>query len=124
MKKILVSLFAVLMLATPALGARLSGSVSVPDGTWSGMVTATVSVPELPKNSTPAYVFGQCYVGDEYVWAKYHDVVGNSSEVGPLDSRLWPNGDAECVATLGYFTRNGFGKWVPLATDTFHVEAL
>ncbi len=95
--------------------------ITVPDALYAGMTTATVN-----PGGANTYVFVQCYApdfGGKYVYAAYFPVdSSNHAAVGPLWSTLWPQGDASCKAQEGYFTKNGFGRWVSLATTTFHVS--
>jgi hypothetical protein len=99
---------------------RLTGTISVGDAVWAGTTTATVN-----PGGENVYVFVQCYapdIGGKYVYARYFPVdENNHAAIGPLWSTLWPQGDASCSAQEGYFTRNGFGKWVSLAATTFNV---
>ncbi len=101
---------------------RAPGVISVPDAVYGGSTVATVN-----PGGDGVYVFLQCYAptfGGEYVHAKYFDVDANGqAAIGPLMSRLWLSGEADCTAQEGYFTRNGFGKWVVVAATTFHVAA-
>ena len=97
-----------------------SGVITVADAVYGGTTTATVN-----PGGEDVYVFVQCYApdfGGQYVYAAYFPVdAANKAEIGPLWSTLWPGGDAACQAQEGYFTRNGFGKWVDAATTTFRV---
>ena len=68
------------------------------------------------------WVFVQCYAPDgTYVYAAWFPVLGPEVEIGPLWATTWPPGPASCVATQGYVTRDGFGKWTPHADTTFNV---
>ena len=100
-------------------GAQKSGVISVPDAAYGGMTTATVN-----PGGANTYVFVQCYRDSDgkYVYAAYFAVdSSNHASVGPLWSTLWPSGSASCTAQEGYFRRDGFGKWVSLASTTFRV---
>ncbi len=58
------------------------------------------------------------------VWGGYFAVDSNSqASVGPISAPTWSNASASCTAEEGYFTRDGFGKWVVLAGTTFKVTA-
>jgi hypothetical protein len=100
--------------------ASVTGHISVPDAVYGGMTTATVN-----PGGTDVYVYVQCYApefGGTYVYAAFFPVDANKqAQVGPLWSTLWPQGPASCQAQEGSFTRNGFGKWDPVATTTFMV---
>jgi hypothetical protein len=48
-------------------------------------------------------------------------VIDGQASIGPLAATTWTNALGQCTAEGGYFTRNGFGKWVPLAADEFEV---
>jgi hypothetical protein len=102
-------------------GGNVSGVISVPDALYAGTTTATVN-----PGGTDVYVYVQCYTpdfGGDYVYAAFFPVdANNQAELGPLWSTLWPQGSASCQAQEGYFTRNGFGKWVDVATTTFRVN--
>ena len=99
---------------------NVTGVISVPDTVYAGTTTATVN-----PGGEDVYVFVQCYTpdfGGAYVYAAYFPVDGNNqAQVGPLWSTKWLGGDAACQAQEGYFTRNGFGRWVDVATTTFRV---
>lgn len=129
MKRTFFGLFLtfLLVIAGTAIAARGGGGngsgtgvISVDNGVWAGMTTATVN-----PGGEDVYVFVQCYApdfGGKYVYAAYSAVdANNHAAIGPLTSTLWPQSDASCRAQEGYFTRNGFGKWVDLATTTFRV---
>lgn len=129
MKRILISLLLIFALvsASAALAAKGGGGsghpagvITVPDALYAGMTTATVN-----PGGTNTYVFVQCYTpqfGGEYVYAAYFPVdESDRAEIGPLWSTLWLQGDADCRAQEGYFKRDGFGRWVPLASTTFRV---
>jgi hypothetical protein len=104
-----------------AAAARSSGHITV-DGpvSYGGTTTATVN-----PGGTDVYVFVQCYAPNmdgKYVYAAYSPVNSrNVASIGPLASALWTSGGASCTAQEGYFTRNGFGKWVVSASTTFKV---
>lgn len=104
-------------------GGGATGVITVADTEYAGMTTATVN-----PGGENVYVFVQCYTpdfGGEYVYAAYFPVDSNNqAQVGPLWSTLWLVGDASCQAQEGYFTRNGFGRWVVAATTTFRVTDL
>ncbi len=99
----------------------------------SGVITVQVPVAHgettgatVNPGGTDVYVFVQCYApdfGGEYVYAAYFPVSADkTATIGPLASSLWKSGGASCRAQEGYFTRNGFGKWVALAKTTFTVQ--
>lgn len=98
-----------------------SGTITVPDTVYGGTTTAIVSDDEVRPNSTGNYVFVQCY-NPSYVYAAYFIVDDGHAVIGPLASSLWTQGSASCLATEGYFTKNGFGKWVPIAQTAFMVN--
>lgn len=127
MRRALVGLFLgfALVFAGAALAAKGgngggngSGVITVPDAVYGGMTTATVN-----PGGADTYVFVQCYAPNgDYVYAAYFATdASNRAEIGPLSSPLWLGGGASCKAQEGYFTRNGFGRWVSLATTTFNV---
>lgn len=128
MKRLQLGLILVFMLvfAGAAIAAKgggngaVKGVITVPDAAYAGMTTATVN-----PGGANTYVFVQCYApdfGGTYVYAAYFPVdANNQAAIGPLWSTLWPQGDASCRAQEGYFTRNGFGRWVSEATTTFSV---
>ena len=99
---------------------QVEGVITVDDAVYGGMTTADVN-----PGGTNTYVFVQCYVPDldgAYVYARYFAVDdSNQAAIGPLWSTLWPNGPASCTAQEGYFRRDGFGRWVSLASTTFQV---
>lgn len=101
-------------------GGAVTGHITVADAAYGGMTTATVN-----PGGTDVYVYVQCYAPDfngTYVYAAFFPVDANKqAQIGPLWSTLWPQGPASCQATEGSFTRNGFGKWDPVATTTFMV---
>ncbi len=84
-----------------------------------GSTTATVN-----PGGTDVYVFVQCYAADgAYVYAAYSPVSAEkTASIGPLTSPVWAGGGANCTAQEGYFTRNGFGKWVVSAATEFTVN--
>jgi hypothetical protein len=91
----------------------------VPDAVYGDTVVATAN-----PGGDDVYVFAQCWLLDgTYVYAAYFPVRDGQAAVGPLAATTWANADANCTAQEGYFTRNGFGKWVTLAGDTFDVAA-
>ncbi len=128
MRRTLIGLFLIfaLVFASAAIASKggggngSTGVITVPDAEYAGMTTATVN-----PGGADTYVFVQCYapdVGGTYVYAAYFPVdANNRAAIGPLWSTLWPQGDASCQAQEGYFTRNGFGRWVSEATTTFRV---
>ena len=100
-----------------------SGTVTVSAGTVLHGGTASVAVSPAGENN---HVFVQCYSPDingKYVYAAYFSAKSSPVTVGPLKSTLWPNSDADCTADLGYFTRDGFGRWVSFAKTSFEVKA-
>ena len=101
-------------------GGSASGHITVADATWGGMTTATVN-----PGGEDTYVLVKCYApdfGGAFVYARYFEAdANNRAEIGPLSSSLWPRGDGSCTAEEGYYTRNGFGRWVVLASTTFKV---
>ena len=117
----LMLMFAGTALAAKGGGGSVTGHISVPDATYGGTTTATVN-PGDPNT----YVLVQCYApdfGGSYVYAAYFpvDTATKQATIGPLSSTLWARGAASCRAQEGYYTRNGFGRWVVLATTTFRV---
>jgi hypothetical protein len=101
-------------------GGTVTGHITVPDAVYGGMTTATVN----PGGDV--YVYVQCYAPDfngAYVYAAFFPADANKqAQIGPLWSTVWPQGPAQCQAQEGAFTRNGFGKWDPVATTTFNVS--
>ena len=92
-----------------------SGQITVAEPvSHGGMTTATVT-----HGGADVYVFVRCYT-PAYVYAAYFPVT-NQTVIGPLASSLWTSGGASCIAEEGYFKRNGFGRWVLLASDHFSV---
>ena len=83
------------------------------------MTSATVN-----PGGENVYVLVKCYTSDgRFVYAAYFPVDANkNANIGPLWSTLWSNSSAQCSAEEGYFTRNGFGKWVVAASTTFNVS--
>ena len=115
-------LFAGTALAAKGGGGAATGDISVPNATYGGMTTATVN-----PGGEDTYVFVQCYAPDLVVRTSTRayfpvDSSSKTAAIGPLSSTLWPEGDASCRAQEGYYTRNGFGRWVSLATTTFSVS--
>lgn len=116
----------VAVLAVPALAAKggkaaTGGVVSVPDAAYGSTVTATAN-----PGGADVYVYVQCYTPDidgKYVYAAFFPVVNGQATVGPLAATTWPNSDAGCTAQEGSFARDGWGKWNPVASTTFHVSA-
>ena len=106
--------------AVAAKAGKVTGVITVPDAQYAGTTTATVN-----PGGADSYVFVQCYApafGGKYVYAVYFPVdSSNHATIGPLRSTLWTQGPASCKAQEGYFTRNGFGRWVSLASTTFRV---
>jgi hypothetical protein len=93
-------------------------SIVVPDAVYGDEVVATAT-----PGGSDVYVFVQCY-NPEYVYAAYFLVdAGGYATLGPLHASTWPNSAARCTASEGYFTRDGFGKWVEYASTTFNVGA-
>jgi hypothetical protein len=86
-----------------------------------GVYGETVSASPNPGGDG-AYVLARCWLTDgTYVFAAYYPVVDNKAAVGPLAATTWRNARATCIGEEGYFMRDGWGKWVTLATDTFEV---
>ena len=118
-----IAIFA--LLVSPAFGApggngggKVSGHITVGDAVYGGMTTATVN-----PGGANVYVYVECSTDGKLVYAAYFPVDSNNhADVGPLWSTLWSNSAAQCSAQEGYFTRNGFGKWVVDATTTFAVS--
>ena len=100
----------------------LNGVITVQQPVSHGATTTAAVHP----GGANVYVFVQCYTpdfGGEYVYAAYFPVgADNSATIGPLWSTLWNSGGAACRAQEGYFTRNGFGRWVVEAQTTFSVQ--
>ena len=95
------------------------GHLVVPDATYGNTVTASAN-----PGGTDVYVSARCWLLDgTYVFAAFYPVVDGQASIGPLAATTWPNAFAHCTAEEGYFTRNGFGKCVILATDAFEVAA-
>jgi hypothetical protein len=118
------SLLAILALvvATSSVfaGPRVSGHLTVDQPVAYGGMTIAHANP----GGTNVYVFSQCWdAAGNYVYARYSAVnADNTSAVGPMSSDVWSGGGASCTAKEGYFTRNGFGRWVTLAETTFTVQ--
>ena len=131
MKKIFVAAATVaifaLLVSSPAFGAaggnggggdRQTGHITVSDAVYGGMTTATVN-----PGGENVYVYVTCRTDGKVVYAAFFPVDGNNhADIGPLWSTLWSNSSAQCSAEEGYFTRNGFGKWVIAASTTFNVS--
>lgn len=99
--------------------AKVSGTISVNTPVHHGETT-TVSVTPGGEN---VYVFVRCY-NPEFVYAAYFPVDSNgNATIGPLTSSLWASGGANAIAEEGYFRRDGFGRWVVLASTEFEVLA-
>ena len=86
-----------------AKGGRLgtSAAIRVPDGTFGGTTTATVSNPGL-------WVYNACSKGGRIVsqqWAMTDSAGKAVLYLGP--SALWTSGSATCVAQVGTWTRKG-----------------
>lgn len=99
-----------------------SGAITVAEPvSHGGTTTATVN-----PGGADVYVFVRCYTPDldgAYVYAAYFPVGADQTAViGPLASSKWTRGAASCIAEEGYFTRNGFGRWVIEASDRFNVN--
>jgi hypothetical protein len=94
-----------------------SYAISVADTAYADYTIAIVTPDEHQD-----YVFVQCYTPDgTYVYAAWFDVIGTEALIGPLWATTWPAGRADCRATLGYFMRDGWGRWKPLAETGFNV---
>lgn len=112
-----------------------SYSISITDTTWNGYTAASV-IGDVNSVKDPN-VFVQCYkptFDGLYVYAAYFPVInGIAANIGPMmaDGRVYNGGAtlwgspeaADCKASLGYITRDGFGKWVELTSTTFRVSA-
>lgn len=123
MKKIFSILLVIVLLlgSTLSVNAKPLATIEASDGVYGGYSEVIVSITgSLPNTATQPYVFGQCWNPD-YVWAAYFEV---GEPVGPLASSLWHGEAANCLATVGYFKRQGFGNWVPLGSDSFEVVPL
>lgn len=102
----------------------LTGTVVVPDGIYGETVEATITTAGTPpKNSTPLYVRALVFTDGALVWGKFFPVEENAAQIGPFKATTWQEGPADGKAELGYFTRNGLGKWIILDTDEFSVSA-
>ena len=128
-----IAVAAALVVAAPAIADKggngngnggngpSTGVITVSDAVYAGMTTATVN-----PGGADTYVFVQCYAPDFNGAYVYAGVLPGGFDQPSSDralwSTLWPQGDASCQAQEGYFTRNGFGRWVDLATTTFHVD--
>lgn len=87
---------------------------------------STISAGVTTNSPYDNRLFTQCYsptMGGTYVYAAYSGIENGQSLIGPLTSSLWPDSGAECSVKLGYFTRDGFGKWVTLSSSSFKVTA-
>ena len=117
MKLLAVLAFLVLLPSAVYAARPESGQITVAEPvSHGGMTTATVN-----PGGADVYVFVRCYAPDldgAYVYAAYFPV---TAVIGPLASSLWTSGGASCIAEEGYFARNGFGRWVLLASDHFSV---
>lgn len=109
-------------------------SVYVANGTWNGTTTATI-IGDLSTVKEPK-VYIECFkpsFDGQKIFAAFYDVVNGSATVGPFyaDGRnsnggvpLWGSPEkADCKATVGYVTRDGWGKWTALGSTTFVVNA-
>lgn len=115
LRALFAALALALALAVPVSAAR---AITASDATYGGFTTATVT----SQHGSDTYVFVQCYQSGDYVYAAYFPVDENSEAViGPLASTLWPGGPADCLATEGWFTAQGFGAWKVIASTTFAV---
>lgn len=93
------------------------GHLVVPDGVYGETVLASANL-----GGDGVYVLARCWLIDgTYVFAAYYPVVDNTATLGPLAATTWSNARATCIGEEGYFKREGWGKWVKLATDTFEV---
>jgi hypothetical protein len=105
-----------------ALAAKpLPGHITVVEPVAHGQsTTATVN-----PGGSDVYVRVRCYApsfGGTLVYGRFFDVDSeNHATIGPLASSLWTSGGASCNAQEGYVTRDGFGKWVVLASTNFTV---
>lgn len=120
--RIVLCILASLFITSTAFAAKpSSGTITVPDAVHGGTTVATVTDNIVRNNTEGNYVLVQCYNPD-YVYAAYFAVdENNQALLGPLTSSLWTSGPANCVATEGYFTKMGWGKWVVIAQTTFNV---
>jgi|GEM_PF-6379837 len=120
-------LLLVIVIAGPAIaesggrgkgsGNKVEGHLVVPDTTYGSTVVAAAN-----PGGDDVYVFTQCWLKDgTYVFAAFYSVVDGQAVIGPLRATTWSIAAAGCTAQEGYFTRNGWGKWVVLAADTFEV---
>jgi hypothetical protein len=98
----------------------VEGHLTVPDATYGGSVTASAN-----PGGSGVYVLAKCFTADgALVWGGYFAVGSNQqAQIGPIGTLKWTNSSASCTAEEGYFTRDGFGKWVVLAATTFKVNA-
>ena len=102
---------------------KVNGSVTISAGTVMHGSTTTVAV---SPTGTDNHVFIQCYSPDltgTYVYAAYFPAKTSPVTIGPLTATIWKNSDGACTADLGYFTRDGFGRWVSFAKASFSVKA-
>jgi hypothetical protein len=116
----MTALMIALAASSVSAARRETGTITVAGPVSHGeMTTATVN-----PGGDQVYVFTQCYLSDgKYVYAAYSPVGSdNTATIGPLSSTLWTSGGANCTAKEGYFTRNGFGRWVTAASTSFTVQ--
>lgn len=93
-----------------------STSITVPDTTFGGTVTASVS------GTAGLYVRVECRQGGatQYVAVERTDAAGTARfQMGPTPT--WQSGAADCTAQAGHFDRRA--RWLVDATTDFHVEA-
>lgn len=117
----LLAALALVVTASTVLAApKPSGHLTVDEPVaYGGMTTAHAN-----PGGTGVYVFSQCWdANGMYVYAAYSAVAAdNIATVGPMWSPVWSRSGANCTAREGYFTRNGFGRWVTLAETSFTVQ--
>jgi len=102
-------------------GSRTSGVITVADAVYGGDATAVVN-----PGGSGIHVLVKCYapdLGGVGVYGGYFPAdANNRATIGPLRSSIWSNSAATCTAEEGYFMRDGWGKWVTIASTTFRVS--
>lgn len=126
-KKLGLAMVVVLFIISPVTATpKEISTISVDDTVWGGTATALVVASEPAKNATVNYVFAQCWseVDGEYLFAAFYGITDNSSTLGPfVTGSTWTQPEpADCEASVGYFTRQGFGRWVEAGQTLFNVS--
>lgn len=92
------------------------GSIWVPDGVFSGTVTATVN-----PGGDGTFVRMECFQNGRLVGGQFVPVDANGTAILQLGPSVrWTSGDADCTAEAGYFGPSG--RWRAIASTTFFVD--